>query len=567
METAPVSAVTTKAPAFVDKTTGGGNFTEHLEAHAGERPAPAGNADDRRATRRDHGDATQRTDPAETDFDTDTARAAPGAADDATPAETEPRDEIAGDDVPAAETATAPAEDGAHPGDDPVGPATATAATAGSGVPAPASSVASAPAAGADTTNSAAAPAVDGANDPTTVSRAIPATPAVPGQGGEAATPAVPGQGGEAATPAVAATPATPAQHSHAHSQGDAHNAGPATPVAPGTPAVPATPAIPTTPHSVAAEKSASPGRTSAINPAVPATPAIPVTLEGPATPATPASAALAAQSAQAADGSATAFDHGSSSGNDTGGWSGREPQTAAEAFGKGVLPAGRAAPSMITAPAASQADLHPAPSAIDIARVPSSDSGQALMALQGASDGDAPAPTGYGNQPSVGAAFGSEIRVAGNAAAAAQASYNGRAEVPPAAQQVAVQITRAVQNGTDRFTVELKPGALGRVTVNLEIGYDNRVIAVLSAERADTLELLQRDSRALERALQDAGLSTDSGSLSFSLEGGNGDDDEPFGPAGTGADFFAHDADGDGSATLAGYAQYIGNDAIDIRV
>ncbi len=549
METAPVPAVTTKAPAFVEKSSGGGNFTEHLEAHARERPAPAGNADDRR----DHGDATRRTDPAETD--SGAARASPDASDDATTAETEPHNETAGDDVPAAETATAPAEDGVDPGDDPVVPETAT---AGSGVPDPASSVASATAAGADAT-SAAAPAVGGENDPTTVSRAISATPA---------TPAVLSQGGEAATPAGPATPATPAQHSHAHLQGDANTAGPATPVAPGTPAVPATPAIPTTPHSVAAQKSASPGQTSAINPAVPATPAIPVTLEAPATPATPAtpaSAALAAQSAQAADGSATVFDHGSSSGNDTGGRSGENPQTAAEAFGKGVLPTGRATAPVITAPATSQADIHPAPTGIDIARGPSSDSGQTLMALQGASDGDAPAPASHGNQPSVGAAFGSEIRVAGNVAAAAQASYNGRAEVPPAAQQVAVQITRAVQNGTDRFTVELKPGALGRVTVNLEVGYDNRVIAVLSAERADTLDLLQRDSRALERALQDAGLSTDSGSLSFSLEGENGDDDEPFGPAGAG--FFAHDAEGDGSAMVAGYAQYIGNDAIDIRV
>lgn len=258
-------------------------------------------------------------------------------------------------------------------------------------------------------------------------------------------------------------------------------------------------------------------------------------------------------------------FDHGSSSGNDTGGSSGREPQTAAEAFGRGVLTAGRAGTSMVAAPATSQAIIQLAPAANDIARAASSDSGQALMALQGASDGDAPAPATQGNQPSVAAAFGSEIRIVGNAAAAAQASYNGRAEVPPAAQQVAVQITRAVQNGTDRFTVELRPAALGRITVNLEVGHDNRVIAVLSAERADTLELLQRDSRALERALQDAGLSTDSGSLSFSLEGENGDDDEPFGP--TGADLFAHDADGDGPTTLAGYAQHISNDAIDIRI
>ena len=34
---------------------------------------------------------------------------------------------------------------------------------------------------------------------------------------------------------------------------------------------------------------------------------------------------------------------------------------------------------------------------------------------------------------------------------------------------------------------------------------------------------MLQRDSRALEKALQEAGLKTDQGSLSFDLRGGNG--------------------------------------------
>jgi flagellar hook-length control protein FliK len=33
-------------------------------------------------------------------------------------------------------------------------------------------------------------------------------------------------------------------------------------------------------------------------------------------------------------------------------------------------------------------------------------------------------------------------------------------------------------------------------------------------------MELMQRDARGLERALQDAGLKTDSGSLSFNLRG-----------------------------------------------
>ena len=44
-------------------------------------------------------------------------------------------------------------------------------------------------------------------------------------------------------------------------------------------------------------------------------------------------------------------------------------------------------------------------------------------------------------------------------------------------------------------------------------------------ADKPETLDLLQKDSRFLERALQDAGLKTDNNSLSFNMQGkeGNG--------------------------------------------
>ncbi|HLJ20972.1 MAG TPA: hypothetical protein VKU84_12270, partial [Stellaceae bacterium] len=43
---------------------------------------------------------------------------------------------------------------------------------------------------------------------------------------------------------------------------------------------------------------------------------------------------------------------------------------------------------------------------------------------------------------------------------------------------------------------------------------------AVISADRSDTLMQLQRGSGQLQQALSDAGLHTDSGSLSFNLRG-----------------------------------------------
>lgn len=93
-----------------------------------------------------------------------------------------------------------------------------------------------------------------------------------------------------------------------------------------------------------------------------------------------------------------------------------------------------------------------------------------------------------------------------------------------PAVEQVAVRVQRAIADGAERIAIQLRPAALGQVDINLEVTHDGRVAAVVMADKADTLEMLQRDARQLERALADAGLRADSGSLSFNLrQGGSG--------------------------------------------
>ena len=94
---------------------------------------------------------------------------------------------------------------------------------------------------------------------------------------------------------------------------------------------------------------------------------------------------------------------------------------------------------------------------------------------------------------------------------------------MPIPADQFAVHVARAAAAGTDHISIKLKPAALGQVDVKLEITQDGRVAAVVTADNSDALDLLQRDARALERALQDAGLKTDSNSLQFSLRGEGG--------------------------------------------
>ena len=120
--------------------------------------------------------------------------------------------------------------------------------------------------------------------------------------------------------------------------------------------------------------------------------------------------------------------------------------------------------------------------------------------------------PAGYDIQ--TGAPFNAPMQ------AAAMVSANATAgQTHPGTQMVSAQISRAAQNGeTKQITLQLDPPELGRVEVRLEFGDERMVKAHLIVEKPETLLMLQRDANALERALQNAGLETDSGSLDFEM-------------------------------------------------
>jgi len=122
------------------------------------------------------------------------------------------------------------------------------------------------------------------------------------------------------------------------------------------------------------------------------------------------------------------------------------------------------------------------------------------------------------GEAPTIGS-----VAVSGSATTANAAQSAAQAAKPaplphPATEQVAVHIAKASADGVDKINVKLKPASLGHVDVQLDIAADGRVQVVVSADRADTLDLLQRDARGLERALNDAGLQMDQQSMSFNL-------------------------------------------------
>lgn len=84
---------------------------------------------------------------------------------------------------------------------------------------------------------------------------------------------------------------------------------------------------------------------------------------------------------------------------------------------------------------------------------------------------------------------------------------------------QLAFEMVRQVGEGNSRFQIRLDPPELGRIDVRLDIDKSGQVNARLIVEKSETLDLMQRDQRALERALQQAGLDGTKTNLEFSLK------------------------------------------------
>jgi len=93
--------------------------------------------------------------------------------------------------------------------------------------------------------------------------------------------------------------------------------------------------------------------------------------------------------------------------------------------------------------------------------------------------------------------------------------------------EQISVKITKAIQSGQDKITIQLRPANMGRVEVKMEVSQDNRLTALVTVDNRETLDQLKNDSRSLQRALQDAGLQTDAGDLQFNMRGQEGQGQE----------------------------------------
>jgi flagellar hook-length control protein FliK len=84
--------------------------------------------------------------------------------------------------------------------------------------------------------------------------------------------------------------------------------------------------------------------------------------------------------------------------------------------------------------------------------------------------------------------------------------------------EHVAMHFGKAAKGGVQKIEITLEPAALGRIDVRLEFGKDGGINAHFVADTREALGTLRADAHALERALNDAGVKTDAGSLNFTL-------------------------------------------------
>ena len=117
-------------------------------------------------------------------------------------------------------------------------------------------------------------------------------------------------------------------------------------------------------------------------------------------------------------------------------------------------------------------------------------------------------------------------------AASPAPANATSNAAAVPVSG-LAVVIAARAQAGSNQFDIRLDPPELGRIDVRLDVDSNGQVTTHVTADRADTLQLLQNQQPQLEQALQQAGLKTTGDSLQFTLRdqsfsGQNGQNNSP---------------------------------------
>ncbi len=156
--------------------------------------------------------------------------------------------------------------------------------------------------------------------------------------------------------------------------------------------------------------------------------------------------------------------------------------------------------------------------------KTPSAQTQAAALAAAFGQTSEMPAATS-GGSGSTATAVGDVGKTAGSyqwtsQLASTTAARSETARAARTVEQVAVQLHKMVKAGKDEMTIHLRPADLGKIEIKLSFGSDKSVQGTVVADKLSTLQALQKDADVLQRALQEAGLQADAGSLQFSLRG-----------------------------------------------
>jgi chemotaxis protein MotD len=102
--------------------------------------------------------------------------------------------------------------------------------------------------------------------------------------------------------------------------------------------------------------------------------------------------------------------------------------------------------------------------------------------------------------------------------AAASQLTATAATDAAVPVSGLAMEIAASARSGKTRFEIRLDPAELGRIDVRIDVDRHGQVTSHLTVERPETLSMLRQDANQLQRALDNAGLSTGNSGLQFSL-------------------------------------------------
>ncbi len=84
---------------------------------------------------------------------------------------------------------------------------------------------------------------------------------------------------------------------------------------------------------------------------------------------------------------------------------------------------------------------------------------------------------------------------------------------------QISITLAKHAGTGQNSFRVSLQPAELGQVDIRMDFHADGKMHATVTVDNERTLNLLQRDQGALEKALENAGFDSGGNNLNFSLK------------------------------------------------